>query len=74
MTGPELQQAIQSLGCSQKVFAAHAHVDERHLSKMCNGKRPVPYWLDLILIEWSGPWPRNPPPRQRRLRNLLDAA
>lgn len=67
MTGQEVQDAIAKLGCSQKVFAQHCRVDERHLSKICRGRRPVPYWLDLVITEWLGPWPRNPPPKRFRI-------
>ena len=79
MTGSELQDAIRRLGCSQKGFAEHCQMQEAHLSKLCRGHRPVPYWLVLVLTEWLGPLPVNRPPRAtraygRRLRNPQDGA
>ena len=72
--------AIRALGCNQNAFARHCRITPPHLSRMCQGFRNVPYWLDLLIAEWSGR--PNPPPiserlyvnRPRHLRNPQDAA
>jgi hypothetical protein len=65
MTGPELKLAIKALGCTQTALAAHAGIASEHLSRQITGSRPVSTLLPLLVREWLGPNPVNPPPRKR---------
>ena len=62
MNGKELKAAIAALGCRQGVFAAHCGISPEALSRQINGPSRVNPLLVLLIREWQGPNPVNPPP------------
>ena len=68
MTGNELRHAIRALDRTAREVAAHLGIREETLSRLVNRKQPVPRSLALLLAEWLGPTPVNPPPRKPNTR------
>jgi transcriptional regulator with XRE-family HTH domain len=65
MTPAELKSAIRSLGCAQQDIARHIGIAPETLSRITRGKtRAVPRYLALLIGEWLGPAPVDPPGRR----------
>jgi plasmid maintenance system antidote protein VapI len=66
MESHDLKSAIKRLGCSQKVFAAHIGLTPEAVSRMCRGDKPIARRTELLVMEWLGPSPVNPPPADQK--------
>ena len=49
MTGPELRAALYALGMGQREFAYAVRVAPETVSRWCNGRKPIPHWIDWKL-------------------------
>lgn len=64
-----LRASIKALGCSQRGFGEHVGLREETVSRMLHGTCPISRRLEMLVREWLGPSPVNPP--QRHNRNWL---
>jgi transcriptional regulator with XRE-family HTH domain len=64
MTPDQLKSAIKRLGCTQRAVAIHMGISEEALSRMVHATKPISRRTALLIEEWLGAAPVNPPPRR----------